>query len=181
MAEERLFLNTITFEYPQQPVRFYFSDKDDAEHKSTRLKSPVLVPKEVKQTPKYIDLFSGVGGFALYTSYDLPFEGFDPIDIDFNEPENENLVWYSQAIQAQLARINGKSFDIVIHPTFVPEEPLKSAFVYNFRQSQKDNIEIPIVCRIVLEFVQELLKLAFLTSIKTDGEHSYIVVLFYCL
>ena len=111
MAEERLFLNTITFEYPQQPVRFYFSDKDDAEHKSTRLKSPVLVPKEVKQTPKYIDLFSGVGGFALYTSYDLPFEGFDPIDIDFNEPENENLV--KRYYNRQLERYFRKFKDVV--------------------------------------------------------------------
>ena len=109
MAEERLFLNTITFEYPQQPVRFYFSDKDDAEHKSTRLKSPVLVPKEVKQTPKYIDLFSGVGGFALYTSYDVPFEGFDPIDIDFNEPENANLVkrYYNRQLERYFRKFEG--------------------------------------------------------------------------
>ena len=92
MAEEKLFLNTLTFEYPKKPVKLYFSDKDDAERKSTRLKSPVLVPKEVKQTQKYIDLFTGCGGLTLYTSFDLPTEGFDAIEVDFNEPENEYLV-----------------------------------------------------------------------------------------
>ena len=58
MAEEKLYLNTLTFEYPKEPVRFYFSDKDDAERRSTRLKSPVLVPKEIKQEQKYINLLS---------------------------------------------------------------------------------------------------------------------------
>ena len=85
MTEEKLFLNTLTFENPKKPVKFYFSDKDDAERKSTRLKSPVLVPKEVKQAQKYIDLFAGCGGLTLYTSFDLPTEGFDAIDIDFND------------------------------------------------------------------------------------------------
>lgn len=65
MATEKLFLNTLTFEYPKEPVKFYFSDKDDAERKSTRLKSPVLVPKEVRQAQKYTDLFAGCGGMAL--------------------------------------------------------------------------------------------------------------------
>ena len=57
MSSEKLFLNTLTFEYPKEPIRFYFSDEDDAERKSTRLKSPVLFPKEVKQTQKYIGLW----------------------------------------------------------------------------------------------------------------------------
>jgi hypothetical protein len=101
MAEEKLFLNTLTFKYPNEPVKFYFSDKDDAERKSTRLKSPVLVPKEVKQNQKYNDLFTGCGGIILYTSFDLPTEGFDAIDIDFNEPENESFVkkYYNRRLE----------------------------------------------------------------------------------
>lgn len=101
MAEEKLFLNTLTFEYPKEPVKFYFSDKDDVEHKSTPLKSPVLVPKEVNQTQKYIDLFAGCGGLTLYTTFDLPTKGFDGIDIDFNEPENENLIkrYYNRRLE----------------------------------------------------------------------------------
>ena len=46
---EKLILNTLTFEYPKEPLKFYFSTNDDAGRKSTRLKSPVLVLKEIKQ------------------------------------------------------------------------------------------------------------------------------------
>lgn len=101
MATEKLFLNTLTFEYPKEQVKFYFSDTDDAERKSTRLKSPILVPKEVRQTQKYNDLFAGCGGMVLYTSFDLPTEGFDAIDIDFNAVENEYLVkrYYNRRLE----------------------------------------------------------------------------------
>ena len=114
MTEEKLFLNTLTFEYPKKPVKFYFSDKDDAEHKSIRLKSPVLVPKEVKQTQKYIDLFAGCGGLTLYTSFNLSTEGFDAIDIDFNEPENEYLVkrYYNRRLERYF-----RQFDEVVTTT----------------------------------------------------------------
>ena len=112
MAEEKLYLNTLTFEYPKEPVRFYFSDKDDAERRSTRLKSLVLVPKEIKQEQKYINLFAGGGGHSLYTSFDLPTEGFDAIDIDFMEPDNENLVkrYYNRRLEKYFRYYN----DIVI-------------------------------------------------------------------
>lgn len=85
---ENLFLNTLTFEYPKEPVKFYFSVNDDAECKSTRLKSSVLISKEVKQSPKFANLFAGVGALNIYTSFDLPIDGFEPIEIAFNEPEN---------------------------------------------------------------------------------------------
>ena len=101
MAEEKLFLNTLTFEYPKEPVKFYFSDKNDVAHKSTPLKSSLLIPKEVKQAQKYIDLFAGCGGLTIYTTFDLPAKGFDGIDIDFNEPENEYLVkrYYNRRLE----------------------------------------------------------------------------------
>jgi len=120
MAIEKLFLNTLTFEYPKKPVKFYFSDKDDAERKSTRLKSPVLVPKEVKQTQKYIDLFAGCGGLTLYTTFDLPTEGFDAIDIDFNEPENEYLVkkYYNRRLEKYFRHYN----DVVITKSGITDD-----------------------------------------------------------
>ena len=120
MTEEKLFLNTLTFEYPKKPVKFYFSDKDDAERKSTRLKSPVLVPKEVKQTQKYIDLFAGCGGLTLYTTFDLPTEGFDAIDIDFNEPENEYLVkkYYNRRLEKYFRHYN----DVVITKSGITDD-----------------------------------------------------------
>lgn len=101
MAKEKLFLNTLTFDYPSKPVRFYFSQTDDAERKSTRLKSLVLVPKEVKAHAKYVDLFAGCGDLTLYTTFDIQTEDFDAIDIDFNEPENEYLVkkYYNRRLE----------------------------------------------------------------------------------
>lgn len=98
---EKLILNTLTFEYPKEPLKFYFSDKDDAERKSTRLQSSMLVPKEIKQNQKYKDLFVGCCGTILYTSFDLPSDGFDAIYIDFNAVENEYLVkkYYNRRLE----------------------------------------------------------------------------------
>ena len=120
MAVEKLFLNTLTFEYPKDPVKFYFSDKDDAGRKSTRLKSHVLVPKEVKLTQKYIDLFAGCGGLTLYTSFDLPTEGFDAIDIDFNDIENEYLVkrYYNRRLEKYFKYYN----DVVVTKSGITDD-----------------------------------------------------------
>lgn len=98
---EKLYLNTLTFEYPKEPVKFYFSETDDAERRSTRIKSHVLVPAEIKKNQKYIDLFAGVGGFEMFTSFDLPTIGFDEIEIDFHNPENEYLVkrYYNRRLE----------------------------------------------------------------------------------
>jgi hypothetical protein len=65
---EKLILNTLTFDYPTEPVKFYFSSEDDAQHKSSILKSPVLVPAEVKAHEKFSHLFAGMGGFKMYTT-----------------------------------------------------------------------------------------------------------------
>ncbi|MBP7857075.1 MAG: hypothetical protein KAZ98_04290 [Prevotella sp.] len=89
---EKLFLNTLTFKYPEKPVTFYFSAEDDMERKSTVLKSDVLIPAEVKAMPKYSRLFEGMGGLRLYTTFDLPMEGFEPVAVDFNNPVNEYSV-----------------------------------------------------------------------------------------
>lgn len=90
MSKEKLFLNTLTFDYPSKPVGLYFSDKDDAEHKSSVLKSTVVIPKEVKSSPKYADLFAG--GKAIYAFFDKAADGFEPIDINFQDADNENFV-----------------------------------------------------------------------------------------
>lgn len=99
--KEGLFLNTLTFSYPKEPVVFYFSVNDDAERKSTRLKSNVLIPKEVKRSPLYDKCFTSKGKLSLYTSFDLPTEGFEAIPIDFNDPENEYLVkrYYNRRLE----------------------------------------------------------------------------------
>lgn len=81
---EKLFLNTLTFEYPKDAVKLYFSAKDDAERKSTRLKSPVLIPKEVKQSQIFSNLFAGNGTPTIYTSFSSPTEGFEVIASTFS-------------------------------------------------------------------------------------------------
>lgn len=40
---EKLILNTLTFEYPKEPLKFYFSVQDKFEGKSIRIKSPMLI------------------------------------------------------------------------------------------------------------------------------------------
>lgn len=98
---EKLFLNTLTFEYPKEPVKLFFSAKDDAERKSTRLKSPVLIPKEVKESQLFSNLFAGNASPTIYTSFSSPTEGFEVISIDFNEPENEYFVkrYYNRLLE----------------------------------------------------------------------------------
>lgn len=98
---EKLFLNTLTFEYPKEAVKLYFSAKDDAERKSTRLKSPVLIPKEVKQSQIFSNLFAGNGTPTIYSSFSSPTEGFEVIALDFNEPENEYFVkrYYNRLLE----------------------------------------------------------------------------------
>lgn len=98
---EKLFLNTLTFEYPKEPVKLYFSDKDDAERKSTRLKSPLLIPKEVKQSNSFTSLFASTGTPTIYTSFSSPTEGFVVIAIDFNEPQNKYFVkrYYNRLLE----------------------------------------------------------------------------------
>lgn len=101
---EKLFLNTLTFEYPKEPVKLYFSDKDDAERKSTRLKSPLLIPKEVKQSNSFTSLFVSTGTPTIYTSFSSPTEGFEVIAIDFNEPQNKYFVkrYYNRLLERYL-------------------------------------------------------------------------------
>ena len=101
MYNKRLFLNTLTFDYPVQPVKFYFSATDDAEHKSTMLKSPTLFPKELKEHPKYSRLIADNGTLTLYTFFDQPAKGFDGINIDFHTKENQYLVkrYYNRRLE----------------------------------------------------------------------------------
>lgn len=89
---EKLKLNALTFDYPKKPVMNYFSEDDAADKRSTILKSPMLIPTEVKSKPHFCELFAGAGGFQLHTSFDKPMDGFEATEIDFNNPENEYFV-----------------------------------------------------------------------------------------
>ena len=99
----QLFVNSLSFRYPTEPVCCFFSSEDDEMKRSDVFKSKTLFPKEVMAS----SLFIGVGGIAkLYTSYDQPFEGFKPVDIDFNDPDNEDFVkrYYNQKLKQILSK-----------------------------------------------------------------------------
>ena len=93
MRTEKLTLNSLSFEYPKEPVTCYFSKTDNERHCSTLIKSQTLIPIEVRDDKKFLDIYTGRGGTPeLYTTFDLPCENFETIAIDFNNPENEYFV-----------------------------------------------------------------------------------------
>lgn len=103
MENMKLFVNSLAFRYPTEPVTCYFSSKNDERKKSDILKSETLLPKEVIASLES----AGVKDFPiLYTSYDQPFKGFKPIAIDFNNPDNENFVkrYYNRKLKQFLSK-----------------------------------------------------------------------------
>lgn len=105
---EKLFLNTLKFEFPAEPVTFYFSDIDKADAHFTYLKSSTLFPigidsifPELKQNDN------------LYTSFTREVEGAKPLKIDFNDEGNYYLVkrFYNDRIQHYFA-INNLLADV---------------------------------------------------------------------
>ena len=67
--------------------------------------------------------------------------------------------------------IDGKRFYIVFHSAFIAKETFQGSFIDDFSQSHQYDIEILIVCSIVLEFSKELFKLAFWTALETVLKH----------
>ena len=79
-VEEALYLNTIPFEYPKEPVTFYFSLDDGDGLKNL---NHVNFPANIK------DIYPGItNGDPLYTSFDRKMEGLQSLAIDFFLPEN---------------------------------------------------------------------------------------------
>ena len=103
MDNTQLFLNSLSFRYPTEPVTCYFSTKDDEEKKTDMLKSITLVPEEVKA----LSLFVGIGGeLKLYTTYEKQCKDFTPVAVDFNNPDNEDYVkrYYNQRLKRLLSK-----------------------------------------------------------------------------
>lgn len=92
MTTKKLFLDTLTFSLPKEPVNCYFSTDDDAKHQSAIIKSASVAPTEVRHSPKFIDLFAGSGDFRLFTTFDKITESFEAIPIDFSDGGNEFFV-----------------------------------------------------------------------------------------
>ena len=108
-TEEKLFLNTLAFDYPEETVTFYFAPANFAETKGlTRLKSNTLYPDNIR------DIFPNLkNGDAIYTSFDEYHEGLFELPIDFRNPQNANLVkrYYNYLIYLYFRR--NTTLDIV--------------------------------------------------------------------
>ncbi len=103
MPIEKLFLNTLPFEYPTEPVVFYFSDTDNEEAHYTYLKSCKLFPAGIKQ------LFPNLNSNdTLYTSFSREVAGAKPLEIAFNNQDNYFLVkkYYNDCIEFYLRKNN---------------------------------------------------------------------------
>lgn len=84
--EEALFLNTLPFHFPKEPVTFYFSMEESAEFRLTKL-NHALFPSNIR------DIFPDIAnGDTLYTSFDRELEEMTPLAINFLLPENYFLV-----------------------------------------------------------------------------------------
>ena len=91
-----LFLNTLKFEFPAEPITFYFSDTDLADAHFTYVKSSKLFPVGISS------IFPNLkNSDTLYTSYTKQVNGAKPLAVDFNNPDNFHLVkrYYNDRIQ----------------------------------------------------------------------------------
>ena len=71
MKNIQLFVNSLSFRYPTEPVTCYFSTQNDNENKSDELKSIELVPNEVINilSCKKLVVFKRILATELYISY----------------------------------------------------------------------------------------------------------------
>lgn len=110
-VEENLFLNTITFEFPKEPITFYFSKEDRADCPLTKL-THTLFPQNIK------DIFPDItGNDTLYTSFTRKLKDFQPLEIDFTS-ENFYLIkrYYNREIRHYFTQRNK-----IVEPTFIKD------------------------------------------------------------
>ena len=91
---EKLFLNTIPFEFPSEPITCWFSKEDV---KGFHLKQISLVNRPVDIN----SIFPGLGnGELVYTSFDEKHEGMIPLQVNFSDHKNYYFAkrWYNGII-----------------------------------------------------------------------------------
>lgn len=94
--KEKLFLNTLKFDFPAEPVTFYFSDTDMEDAHFTYLKSSKLFPVGIR------NIFPNLkNNDTLYTSFTKQVNGAKPLAVNFNDEGNFFLVkrYYNENIQ----------------------------------------------------------------------------------
>lgn len=107
---EDLRLNTLLFDFPTEPVTFWFS-REDLEGVSLMPLSHQLFPVGI------LKIFPDLGNAdTIYTSFQRKIEGFTPLGIDFNDLNNFALVkrFYNRRIRHYFQRKNA-----IVEPDFI--------------------------------------------------------------
>lgn len=100
---QNLFFNILTFDWPKEPVKFYFTDKNPGF--GTKIHSS-LFPKEIKKIfPELSDAYDTY----IYSTFNRESEGFKSLDIDFKN-DNPDLIkrYYNGEIFYYFAKVLGK-------------------------------------------------------------------------
>lgn len=128
--KEKLFLNTLKFEFPAEPVTFYFSDTDMEDAHFTYLKSSKLFPVDIR------NIFPNLkNNDTLYTSFTKQVNGAKPLAVDFNNLDNFHLVkrYYNEKIQCFFSTRNFLADSTFIGDTqvWVREKKEKSFTIFD--------------------------------------------------
>ncbi len=111
---EKLFLNTLSFEFPKEPVTFYFSLKDNPDYPLTRL-NHTLFPENIK------DVFPEItNADTLYTSFERSIEGFLPLEIHF---ANDNFALIKRHFNREIKYFFNKK-NILVEPNFIKDNQI---------------------------------------------------------
>lgn len=111
-SKEDLRLNSLLFNFPTEPVTFWFSkeDRDDVP----------LTPLTLQLFPSNIEtIFPGIGNAdTIYTSFTRKLDGFTPLAIDFGDLKNFALVkrYYNREIKHFFS-----SREIIVEPTYIKD------------------------------------------------------------
>ncbi len=109
--KEKLFLNTLAFEFPKESETFYFSLEDNPDYPLTKLNHS-LFPENIK------DIFPDItNSDILYTSFKRKIEGFLPLKINF---ATDNFALIKRHYNREIKRYFNKK-NILVEPTFIKD------------------------------------------------------------
>ena len=115
MEKQNLFFNVLTFDWPSNPINFYFNDQDD--NKNSRIHKS-LFPKAIKEifpeAGKNDDQF-------LNCSFGYEAEGYSSLEIDFKS-ETPDLIklYYNNKINYYFLKISNQ----IIKKNFIKENQI---------------------------------------------------------
>jgi hypothetical protein len=114
MNPESLFINTLAFEFPQEPKIFYFSKENKDGISLTKL-SHQLFPCNIKEIFPHIS-----NADTIYTSFDRKLEGFQPLSIVFC---NENFSFIKRYCNREIKHYFNTR-NILVEPTFIKDNQI---------------------------------------------------------